>query len=158
MNEPKALPLEPSTNNPGAFSGNAPPGALAIQNPENPVNLDGYTIVDGVAQGGPDNSNQPTQGDMIMDTTANTAPATDPAKTLEAAELALVVSPLNKMLTDLQQPGANAETAVQEFGKLQLSLLQNAPGAESVGINGVAALLQAKLNKLVSGLAAPTAA
>lgn len=92
-----------------------------------------------------------------MGTTTNTTTA-DPIAALKAAELALVLSPLNKFLSDLQVPGANTETAVQEFGKLQLSLLANAPGAESVGINGVAALLQQKLNSLVSSTAAPVTA
>lgn len=83
---------------------------------------------------------------------------TNPIAALKAAELALVLAPLNKFLSDLQQPGANQETAVQEFGKLQLSLLANAPGAESVGINGVAALLQQKLNSVVASVAAPVVA
>lgn len=90
-----------------------------------------------------------------MGTTTNTAP--DPVATLKAAELALVLSPLNKFLTDLQQPGANTESVVQEFGKLQLSLLTNAPGAESVGIGGIAAILQQKLNSLIVGAALPAA-
>lgn len=92
-----------------------------------------------------------------MGTTTNvTTP--DPIAALKAAELALVLSPLNKFLTDLQQPGANTEAVVQEFGKLQLALLQNAPGAESVGVNGVAALLQQKLNGVVAHVAAAPAA
>lgn len=82
---------------------------------------------------------------------------TDPIAALKAAELALVLSPLNKFLTDLQQPGANAESVIQEFGKLQLSLLANAPGAEAVGISGVAAVLQQKLNGVVSSVAAQAA-
>ena len=90
-----------------------------------------------------------------MGTTANTT-TTDPVAALKAAELALVLSPLNKFLTDLQQPGANTESVVQEFGKLQLSLLANAPGAESVGISGVAALLQQKLNSVVASVATPS--
>lgn len=83
--------------------------------------------------------------------------AADPVKTLEAAELALVFSPLNKFLTDLQVPGANTESVVQEFGKLQLSLLANAPGAESIGISGIAAVLQQKLKSAVASVAVPVA-
>jgi hypothetical protein len=93
--------------------------------------------------------------EKTMTDTPTTAP--DPIAALKAAELALVLAPLNKFLTDLQQPGANQETAVQEFGKLQLSLLANAPGAESVGINGVAAVLQQKLNSVIASVATPAA-
>lgn len=74
---------------------------------------------------------------------------------LIAAELAIVLAPLNKFLSDLQQPGVNTETTVQEFSKLQLSLLQNAPGMQSVGINQIAAQLQQKLNSLVISQVSP---
>lgn len=90
--------------------------------------------------------------------TTTTITTPDPVAALKAAELALVLSPLNKFLTDLQQPGANTQLAIQEFAKLQLSLLSNAPGAESVGINGVAALLQQKLNTLVTSVSVPPVA
>lgn len=69
---------------------------------------------------------------------------------LIAAELAIILAPLNSFLSDLQKPGANTEAAMQDFGKLQLQLLQNAPGMESVGINQIAAQLQQKLNSLVA--------
>jgi hypothetical protein len=46
------IPLDPASNSKTNPQGNRPSGSVVI--PENPVNLDGYTIVDGVAEGGPD--------------------------------------------------------------------------------------------------------
>ena len=76
-----------------------------------------------------------------------------------SAELAIQLGALNAFLTALQQPNANTQLVVQDFGKLQLELLASAPQAEAVGISGVAAAAQTQLNALAQHLTAtPVAA
>jgi hypothetical protein len=67
-----------------------------------------------------------------------------------AAELAVVVNPLQTFLSALQAPGANTETVVQDYAALQLAEIQNAPLIESVGIAGIAKAAQAKLNEALA--------
>jgi hypothetical protein len=96
-----------------------------------------------------------------MGTAANTAPANPSVgQKLLAAELALELAPLNSFFTALQQPNVNKESVVEDFLKLQLATLENAPGGEAVGINVLAAYAQQKLNTLVQKVAGvtPTAA
>lgn len=69
------------------------------------------------------------------------------------AELPAVLKPLDNFLTALQQPGANTETVVQEFGKLQLAEIQNAPVEENIAIDVAAAHIQEKLRNLIPDLA-----
>lgn len=69
-----------------------------------------------------------------------------------AAELAIQLGTVDMFLTALQQPNVNTEAVVQDFQKMQLNLLANAPQAESVGISGVAAAVQSQLNALVAHL------
>jgi hypothetical protein len=76
--------------------------------------------------------------------------------TLEA-ELAVVIGPLNSFLTALQAPNVNTQTVVQDYTSLQLAELQNAPLIESIGIGGVAAAAQTKLNARIASLTAPAA-
>lgn len=80
-----------------------------------------------------------------MSTTTKTSA---PASVL-AVELPIVLKPLNDFLTVLQQPGVNVEAAAQDYAALQLAEIQNAPVEESVAINEVSAILQAKLATLV---------
>ena len=75
---------------------------------------------------------------------------------LIAAELAVVINPLQKFLSALQAPGVNTESVIQDYTSLQLAELQNAPLIESVGIAGIAAAAQTKLNALLAGVT-PTA-
>lgn len=81
--------------------------------------------------------------------------ATNP---IVAAELAVIIGPLNKFLTALQAPGVNTESVVQDYTTLQLAELQNAPLLESVGIQGIAAAAQTKLNALLANAATPAPA
>lgn len=75
---------------------------------------------------------------------------TNPVQSLEQAELAIILKPVDTFLTALQQPGANTENVMQDFAALQLAAIQDAPAIESVGIVNVAAAIQAKLHALVA--------
>jgi hypothetical protein len=71
--------------------------------------------------------------------------APNPLATLEAEELAVVLKPVFSLLTNLQQPGANIETAVTGIPVVELQEASNLPVIETLGINNVAAVFQAKL-------------
>jgi hypothetical protein len=75
-----------------------------------------------------------------------TAAAANPAANLTVAELQILAAPINQLFTDLQTPGVNYQTALQDFVKLQGALITDEPLAQTVGINNIAAFLQAKFN------------
>lgn len=81
----------------------------------------------------------------------------NPIQTLASAELAIVLKPVDDFLTALQAPGANTETIVQDFAKLQLAAIQDVPELESVGIGNLAGIIQAKLHGLVNAAGGPAA-
>jgi len=81
-----------------------------------------------------------------------TVPTPTPENVLSniaTAELQVVLQPVNKFLTDLQQPGVNYQAVLQDFAALQLSVLSDAPVLQSVGISNIAAALQTALNNWV---------
>ena len=69
-----------------------------------------------------------------------------------AADIQVILQPINKFLTDLQQPGVNYQAVLQDFAALQLSVLSDAPILQSVGISNVAAALQTALNNWVASV------
>lgn len=75
----------------------------------------------------------------------NKAKAADPISNLEADELAIVLKPIYTLLTAAQQPGANAQTVLQALNVADLQELANVPAIETIGIGGIAAIIQQKL-------------
>ncbi len=74
------------------------------------------------------------------------------------AEVALFKGPLNDFLTKLQQPAVNVQAVVQDYVRLQLVALSQAPQAQSVAINKLAAMAQEALNASPAVSAAGVAA
>jgi hypothetical protein len=85
------------------------------------------------------------------------ATSTNPLANLAAAELAIVLKPINDFLTALQQPGVNVAAVLQDFTKLQLEILGDVPALEAVGIGNIAAYLQQELNGWVNSQTNPPA-
>lgn len=73
---------------------------------------------------------------------------------LKAAELKLVLAPIYAFLTAAQQPGANIATIVQGIKVVELEELAQVPAIEAVGIQNIAAALQAKLQAYEASLTA----
>ena len=90
---------------------------------------------------------------------SSTTTPTNPIANLAAAELAIVIQPVNDFLTALQQPSVNTQTVIQDWAKLQLAVMSDIPALESVGIDQIAAFLQGKLNGWLASVATtnPTA-
>lgn len=92
-------------------------------------------------------SNNTTSGSGVA-----TNPAVDVFNNIVAADLQVILAPVNKFLTDLQQPGANTQEVIADFSQLQLAALADVPLFESVGIQNIAAGLQMALNNWVSSV------
>jgi hypothetical protein len=82
---------------------------------------------------------------------------TDVLSSIAAADLQVLLKPVNTFLTDLQQPDVNVEQVVQDFATLQVAAITDAPVLETIGIQNVAAALQTALNNWVASLATPAA-
>jgi hypothetical protein len=72
-------------------------------------------------------------------------------KTIEAAVLQLVTTPINNALTSLQTTPTVANAAAQ-FAMLQVELITALPALEQLGIKDGAAIIQEKLNGYVASL------